>query len=286
MKGRLGARVHDALPFLSKLWERRAAWQGKAIGLVVGLVAGWYGLIVGFIVGYLTDELLKQGRSDRALIRYLEAPGPVPFEEPAPGVAAFCALATLIAASVSERRVLRASSASEGIGIADRIARSAAEAFGLERKTLPTLESFVRVASLRLDRLNPDLLAESLVSRRRRSCDADALVSSLAEFASSRGASDLVARIRTVVGPSRTGNGAAAGASTALAGEDPWELLGVSKGSSIDEVKTAFRRLAVDVHPDSAGSTDEEEKRKASEAFMRLEAAYREILRAAPQGDA
>lgn len=286
MARRLGASVRSGTMIVRGLWARRTEWRGKALGAALGLVAGWFGLIVGLIVGYLTDELLKQGRADRALVRYLESPGPVPFSEPSPGAAAFCALATLVAASASARRFQRASTSSEGIGVSDRIARRAAEALGLGKGSLPTLESFVRVSSLRLGLLNPDLLAESLAARRRKTQDVAALVTAIAEFAEGVGGADLIARIRASVGPLRSGGTADRGSSKRLDGEDPWKVLGLEADASIEDVKAAFRRLAVDLHPDSAGSADDEEKRAAAEAFMRVEAAYRELLliKTAPGG--
>src|SRR5438094_7477100 len=50
---------------------------------------------------------------------------------------------------------------------------------------------------------------------------------------------------------------------------DPYEVLGVARGASAGEVKTAFRRLAKKLHPD-ANKHDP----KAAARFAELNAAY------------
>src|ERR1044072_8584152 len=47
---------------------------------------------------------------------------------------------------------------------------------------------------------------------------------------------------------------------------DYYEVLGVSKGASADEIKKAFRKAAVQHHPDKAGG-DETKFKEANEAY-------------------
>jgi molecular chaperone DnaJ len=49
---------------------------------------------------------------------------------------------------------------------------------------------------------------------------------------------------------------------------DYYDILGVSKGASAKEIKSAFRRLARELHPDVSGEPDAEERfREAAEAY-------------------
>ena len=44
--------------------------------------------------------------------------------------------------------------------------------------------------------------------------------------------------------------------------EDYYKLLGVDKNASVDEIKKAYRKLAVKYHPDKGGTKDDEKKLK------------------------
>ncbi len=56
--------------------------------------------------------------------------------------------------------------------------------------------------------------------------------------------------------------------------KDYYELLGIKKGASDDEIKKAFRKAALKYHPDRMVNASEEEKKVAEEKFKELNEAY------------
>ena len=53
-----------------------------------------------------------------------------------------------------------------------------------------------------------------------------------------------------------------------------YEILGVDKNASADEIKSAYRRLAKKYHPDVYATASEEEKKKAEAKFKEIQYAY------------
>lgn len=58
---------------------------------------------------------------------------------------------------------------------------------------------------------------------------------------------------------------------------DYYEVLGVNKDSSIDEIKKAYRKMAIKYHPDRQTGKSDEEKKEAEENFKEVAEAY-EVL--------
>ncbi len=59
-----------------------------------------------------------------------------------------------------------------------------------------------------------------------------------------------------------------------MAKRDYYEVLGLQKGASADEIKKAYRKLAVKWHPDKWQQSSEAEKKTAEENFKELAEAY------------
>lgn len=55
---------------------------------------------------------------------------------------------------------------------------------------------------------------------------------------------------------------------------DYYEVLGLSRGAAEDEIKKAFRKLAMKYHPDRAASLSDTEKKTAEEKFKEIQEAY------------
>lgn len=60
---------------------------------------------------------------------------------------------------------------------------------------------------------------------------------------------------------------------------DPYKALGITEEATDDEVKHAYRRLALKYHPDKVEGMGEEVKRNAEAQFREIQEAYEEIKR-------
>ncbi len=58
-----------------------------------------------------------------------------------------------------------------------------------------------------------------------------------------------------------------------------WEILGIDRDASIDEVKSAYRQLSMQNHPDKVANLGPEFVRVAEEKFKTIQEAYEEIRR-------
>ena len=57
---------------------------------------------------------------------------------------------------------------------------------------------------------------------------------------------------------------------------DPYEVLGVSRGASDDEIKKAYRNLSRTYHPDA--NINNPNKAEAEEKFKQVQQAYKQIM--------
>ena len=60
--------------------------------------------------------------------------------------------------------------------------------------------------------------------------------------------------------------------------KDPYDILGVSKGASMEEVKRAYRELAAKYHPDKVSHLGDEFRTLAEQRFKEINKAYQTIL--------
>lgn len=59
-----------------------------------------------------------------------------------------------------------------------------------------------------------------------------------------------------------------------MANKDLYSILGLQHGASIDEVKAAFKKLAIKYHPDKQQGKSEAEKKQAEDTFKEINEAY------------
>jgi DnaJ like chaperone protein len=59
---------------------------------------------------------------------------------------------------------------------------------------------------------------------------------------------------------------------------DPYDLLGVSKGASQDEIRRAYRKLIVKYHPDKVDHLGDEFRVLAEQRFKEIQEAYQELV--------
>jgi len=66
--------------------------------------------------------------------------------------------------------------------------------------------------------------------------------------------------------------------------EDPYDVLGVTRGASADEIKKHYRKLARDLHPDRqiAEGVPEEMVELASNRLARINVAYEQVMKGLP----
>jgi DnaJ like chaperone protein len=223
------------------------------------------------LLGYFIFELIRQLYTDRAVLRYFESPGGSAFFEGEPGLAAYCALGIYI--------TLQSKYEDEGFS-SERVVLCAVSAFPKGSAVLPLIELFCRLALSRRVYLNPDLLAESLMARRRNQGDLPLLGERLERLALGKAARREAAYIRSILDPQYDPSSAGPEETPEETMPDLWAVLGLDPGASRETVKTAFRKLAIRYHPDVLQNLDEDARKNATVTFITIKEAYREIMRA------
>lgn len=78
-------------------------------------------------------------------------------------------------------------------------------------------------------------------------------------------------------GYSRSGSSSSYGSSSNTYKKDPYGVLGITSKATDEEVKKAYRRLAMKYHPDKVATMGEEIKKNAEAQFREINEAYEQI---------
>lgn len=256
------------------LRRKKPLWLGPLLGGCAGLAGGIAGVLAGILIGLLLQLLSEQINTNKAILHYFENPGPSRFREPEPGLAAFCALGLLI--------LFESSPGSKGnhnldfdgpVPLWDPVIRGARDLFCIDGGDLPLVESFCRLAASRAVLLNADLLAESLVSRRGSRGDCAAIGAKLETLAFGNGITE-ARYIRSKLDRDYR----IPRALQVQGNADPWLILGLIPAASTDEIKSTYRKLATQFHPDQLQMLDKQHQQDAERAFMKIKEAYRQAM--------
>ena len=79
---------------------------------------------------------------------------------------------------------------------------------------------------------------------------------------------------------SSNGSNGGNGSSTSYSNnENNYKILGISPGATDDEVKKAYRKMAIKYHPDKVATLGEEVQKAAEEKFKAISQAYEAICK-------
>jgi len=264
---------------------------GPLLGGLIGLAGGIPGIFIGLLLGGLLGKLFIRSVEDKRIVDYFESPGLQEFNEGESGMAAWCALAVLISSKNFPEFSANSSSAKTDDSVSSQffpagektirhVVMAASGIFTGPNADPYLLEHFTRLALANINKLNPDLLSESLAARRISRGDAGDLCRALCVFAEKEKACDMLQQICLILDPlqaeetAKTRNRSGIGKETP---RDPWKVLGLSPGTPPNEIKKHYRTLAKQFHPDELEVLDERHRETAARAFIAIKEAYREI---------
>lgn len=258
---------------IKKFFVKKPFWLAPLAGGLIGLLGGIAGVFIGILMGLLLQRLTEQIDDDKELLSYFENPGPVHFKESEPGLAAFCALGMIVLYESSRSAKDHHTEDIDVLPFTETVVRSAAGIFLLDADDISAAESYCRLASSRFMLLNSDLLAESLAARRKKKGGLEKIGAALEGMAFGSGLTE-ARHIRSMLDPAYSTPHLPSVPPEA----NPWLILGLDPAASAQEIKSTYRKLATQFHPDQLQFLDKQRQLDAENAFMKIKEAYREVL--------
>ncbi len=254
-------------------WMRRLRpHSGKILGPLIGLIAGLrvFGLIFGFLAGYLLDKIIQGHLENRNTTVSLD-------ESPLGRVRA-AAVAVLCAAKTAKGGGSGAEKASLDDTEVEIIRQRFQRNFALSASGTAACDAVIS-AYLAGDEL-PEI---SGTLRFDDPPEQFALIQSLYQAASLFG--PLGAETRAEIQRLSSSLGVPPELEQpayyifAEKDEESYRLLGVDAETPTPEIKRVFRSLAAQFHPDGLHALEDEQKKAAEEAFVKIREAYEAIMR-------
>lgn len=245
-------------------------YLGRLFGLLIGLAAGPLGALFGLMAGWLIDQFMQGLPSGLHFEAFLREPDRVRHADRSEHYAVAAILAVLVS---SGRRV-----SAEQINAALSGDWPAEQA---PHRGLPDAASLLeRGLSIRhrvdLERTAAVLRSWSPETRSR-------LVRLMVEVACADGAGISDAErsiIRQTAWVLELGSGEVEQIELELGGlsRAACDVLGVSPQADETELRRAYRQLAAQFHPDTAGDLSPRQRREMTDAFLRVQTAYEELM--------
>lgn len=245
-------------------------YLGRILATAVGALAGPVGVAFGFLVGWLIDQFRLSAGVVGRLERFLRDPS----RERSREYAERFGVAALIVAVLTADGVPRVVQVERALSLAWPCSAARVRLPGKRTVIDQILSSRCAVHP---ERIIP--VFRGWDGNRRQE-----LISLLVAVASAdaNGVSEaerlLLEEIAAAAGEHTRDLGVLVRNSGGL-NEEACLLLGIETDSGEDEVRHAFRRLAAQMHPDTAGDLDPVQRRTMEEAFMKLREAHDHLLR-------
>lgn len=243
----------------------RSYW-GTLAGLSIGALGGVAGALFGALIGLLVDLVAVELRAHRATIRFLDAEG-VPAWLPRPVPLAGQLLGYLrTGQGIPDDREVDAVADRMRSVYPDRFSRRLVERMILAAAdhAWPGAQRFAELVRSETEIEERELVASAVWDALRLTGSAGRARCRMHEIAKAVGLDEGFISRELVV--------------TSLLDAEACAVLGVPRDATQTEVRSAYRRLAAQFHPDTAGSLSEEQVHATEQAFKRIQAAY-ETLR-------